>query len=54
MSKRVSLLMLVVAQQLLDEHAELKNFLSGFGPKQVCECAGCIAARQVLDEVPRG
>lgn len=54
MSKRVSLLMLVVAQQLLDEHAELKRFVSGWGPVPVCECAGCIAARQILDEVPRG
>ena len=35
-------------EQLLSEHAELKNFLSGFGPRVICECSGCRVAREVL------
>lgn len=37
-------------KQLLTEHAELKNFLSGFGPKKICKCPGCLVAREVLRE----
>ncbi len=37
-----------VAEEYLEEHRQMKNFLAGFGPKSVCGCPWCEMARKAL------
>lgn len=37
-----------IAEAWLKDHQELKNFTSGFGPKQKCECSVCKKVRSVI------
>lgn len=40
----------IVGDAWLKDHQELKNFTSGFGPKQECTCKICEMAREALNK----
>ena len=39
-----------ICRWLRREHDELKNFLSGFGKKEPCDCPACEAIRELYGE----
>lgn len=42
------LLLEIVAEAWLKDQQELKNFMTGFGPKKECDCPMCGKAREAL------